>query len=109
MKTPFKLALVAAALGLTTACAPPGAPYSNTHNGALMGATAGAVLGHQLDHRNGAVAGGLAGALIGGSIGNQMDYQEGNYYDYPRRPYRRPWRDYNYDYGPPPGYYRSPY
>ena len=49
MKTPFKLALVAAALGLTTACAPPGAPYSNTHNGARMGATAGAVLGHQLD------------------------------------------------------------
>ena len=59
MKTPFKIGLLAAALGLITACAPPGAPYYHTQNGALMGATAGAVIGHQLDHRNGAVAGGL--------------------------------------------------
>jgi len=58
MKTPFKIAVIAAALAFTAACAPPGAPYYHTQNGALMGATAGAVIGHQLDDRNGAVAGG---------------------------------------------------
>ena len=76
MSTFCKLALLAAALGLTTACAPPGSPYEHAHNGALAGAAAGAVIGHQLDDRNGAVAGGLAGAVIGGSVGSQMDYRE---------------------------------
>ena len=112
MKTPFKIGFLAAALGLIAACAPPGAPYYHTQNGALMGATAGAVIGHQLDHRNGAVAGGLAGALIGGSVGNQMDYQNNYQSDGPYRPYRRlPPRRYYRDNGPPPGYYydRPPY
>ena len=110
MSTFCKLALLAAALGLTTACAPPGSPYEHAHNGALAGAAAGAVIGHQLDDRNGAVAGGLAGAVIGGSVGSQMDYRE-RYEDpepYYRRD-RRPPQDYR-DYGPPPGYdYAEPY
>lgn len=104
MNKPCKIAMLVAALGLTTACATPDAPYYHTQNGALMGATAGAVIGHQLDHRNGAVAGGLAGALIGGSVGNQMDYyrNDGNSYYWRNRP---PPRRYYRDYGPPSGYY----
>lgn len=108
MNMPLKIVFLAAALSLTAACAPPGAPYYRTHNGALMGATAGAVIGHQLDHRNGAVAGGLAGALIGGAIGNQMDYQDyrnGDPYWRNRPPPRRYYRDN----GPPPGYYNPAY
>lgn len=97
MHISFKVVTLVAALGLTTACAPPGAPYYHTQNGALMGATAGAVIGHQLDHRNGAVAGGVAGALLGSAIGSQMDYEQGYAPPPPRR-----WR--RYDYGPPPGY-----
>ena len=100
LHTSLKVMALVTTLGLTTACAPPGAPYYHTQNGALMGATAGAVIGHQLDHRNGAVAGGLAGALIGGTIGNQMDYEQQGYASAPP-PRRRP----RYDYGPPPGYY----
>jgi len=109
MNAPLKIAFFAAVSSLMVICAPPGAPYYRTHNGALMGATAGAVIGHQLDHRNGAVAGGLAGALIGGTIGNQMDnqdYQNNDPYWRNRPPPRR-YRYYRDD-GPPPGYY-DPY
>lgn len=116
MSTPFRIAILAAALGLGTACAPPGAPYYHTQNGALMGATAGAVIGHQIDHRDGAWVGGAAGALLGAAIGNDMDLQDqriddlersNRYYDDgytryappPPNRYRRP----------PPGYYPPPY
>jgi len=117
MRTPFKIALVMAALGLGTACVPPppGAPpnYYAT-SGALLGAATGAVIGHDIDPTGGAGVGALAGALIGGAIGNDMDWQaQGNYYG------GQP--DYRYDdnygyapppptryYGPPPRYYGPP-
>jgi uncharacterized membrane protein len=105
MNKPCKIAMLVTALGLTTACATPDAPYYHTQNGALMGAAAGAVLGHQLDHRNGAVAGGLAGALIGGSVGNQMDYYRNDGDSYYGRNRPPPRRYYYRDYGPPSGYY----
>ena len=97
MKNPFRIAILTAALSLTAACAPPGAPYYHTQNGALMGATAGAVIGHQLDHNNGAVAGGLAGALIGGTVGNQMDYQDQQIYAQQRQIRRMRRNGYYYD------------
>ena len=105
MKNPFRIAILTAALSLTAACAPPGAPYYHTQNGALMVATAGAVIGHQLDHNNGAVAGGLAGALIGGTVGNQMDYQDQQIYAQQRQIRRMRRNGYYYDNGPPPDYY----
>ncbi len=111
MRTPLNLTILAALLGLTTACAPPppGAPpnYYTTGN-ALMGAAAGAAIGHAIDPTGGAVTGALGGALIGGAIGNQMDYQEQQlrYYE------GQPPRYYNYDDGyynrPPPRYYNNP-
>ena len=111
MPTVLKLVLATAVLSLSVACAPPGAPYYHTQNGALAGATAGAVIGHQLDHNNGAVAGGVAGALIGGSIGNQMDYQDQQIYAQQRqirRMQRQGYYNSSPDYGPPPGYYNRP-
>ena len=115
MRAPYKIAILAAALGLNTACAPPGSPsYYHTPTGALIGATAGAVIGHQLDHNTGALAGGVAGGLIGGSIGNYMDMQDQRlnnarsrerYYDgyvSPPSQYRRPPPDYYAPPSPPP-------
>ena len=100
----FRIAAFVTVLGLSSACAPPGAPYYHTQNGALMGATAGAVIGHQLDHRDGAWVGGAAGALMGAAIGNDMDLQDQRIND-------REWRD-RYDdstyYAPPPNRYRRP-
>ena len=117
MYTPLKLTLLASALGLATACAPPprGAPPNyHTTGGALMGAAAGAAVGHAIDPTGGALTGALGGALIGGAVGNQMDYQNqeinrlrGGYYN--DGYYSRPPPRYYRRYGPPPGYYNSPY
>lgn len=117
MRAPCKIALLFAAVGLSAACAPPGAPYYHTQNGALVGATAGAVIGHQIDRYDGAVVGGVAGALVGSAIGSQMDYRDQQidylqarqgYYDDdagfappPPNRYRPPAPD---DYGSPPAY-----
>lgn len=76
MHTLFKIVFLTAAVGLSAACAPPGAPYHHTQNGALVGATAGAVIGHQIDRHDGAVIGGVAGALMGSAVGSQMDYRD---------------------------------
>ena len=106
MRAPFRILILVAIAGLSTACARPG-PYHNTQGGALLGAATGAVIGHQIDHKDGAWIGGATGALIGGAIGNNMDAQER-------------WRDdpgqsdgyYDDDYGryapPPPGQRRRP-
>lgn len=102
MRASFKITIVAAALGLGTACAPPppGAPpnYYAT-SGALLGAMAGAAIGHDIDPTGGAATGALAGALIGGAIGNDMDWQSQGYY-YDERPY--PAYDEDDGYAPPP-------
>ncbi len=106
MRALFKIAFLTAAVSLSAACAPPGAPYYHTQNGALVGATAGAVIGHQIDHRDGAVVGGVAGALVGSAIGSQMDYRDQQSY------YPQAYQRYNDDDAgfapPPPNRYRSP-
>ncbi|QQS53812.1 MAG: glycine zipper 2TM domain-containing protein [Candidatus Competibacteraceae bacterium] len=117
MRAPLKIVILTAIVGLNVACAPPGAPYYHTQNGALVGATAGAVIGHQIDRYDGAVVGGVAGALMGSAIGSQMDYRDQQiqysqsyqgYYDDaagfvppPPRRYRPPAADYD---GAPPVY-----
>ncbi len=106
MRAPFKIVILSAAMGLSTACAPPGAPYYHTQNGALVGATAGAVIGHQIDHQDGAVVGGVAGALVGSAIGSQMDYRD-QQIDYLQARQRYPDDDAGFA-PPPPNRYRPP-
>jgi hypothetical protein len=110
MRTPLKITILAAALGLTAACAPPppgGPPYSHTPGGALLGAAAGAAIGHAIDPTGGAVTGALGGALIGGAIGNQMDYQNQQMYWQGQESRMRRY-GYDDDYYPPPRSYNQP-
>ena len=71
----LRIAAIAAALTLTTACATDD-PYKRTKAGAAIGAVAGAVLGHQVDDKNGRFAGAAIGALTGAAVGNYMDKQQ---------------------------------
>ena len=71
----IKIAAVAAAISLTTACATDD-PNKRAKTGALIGAVAGGVLGHQVNDKNGRYAGAAIGALTGAAVGNYMDKQQ---------------------------------
>lgn len=71
----FKIAAIAAAITLTTACATDD-PNRRAKTGAAIGALAGAVLGHQVNDKNGRYAGAVVGALTGAAVGNYMDKQQ---------------------------------
>jgi len=105
MRTPFKIAILAAVLGLGTACVPPpgGPPPNHAVGGTLFGAAARAAIGHSIDPTGGALVGGVAGALLGGAIGNDMDWREQGYY-YNEQPYDR-YDDSGYVRPPPARYY----
>jgi len=71
----FRIAAIAAAITLTTACATDD-PNKRAKTGAAIGALAGAVLGHQVNDDNGRYAGAAIGALTGAAVGNYMDKQQ---------------------------------
>ena len=71
----FKIAAMATAIALTTACAADD-PHKRAKTGAAIGALAGAVVGHQINDDNGRFAGAAIGALTGAAVGNYMDKQQ---------------------------------
>ena len=71
----LKIAAIAAAITLTTACATDD-PNRRAKTGAAIGAVAGAVVGHQFHDKNGRFAGAAIGALTGAAVGNYMDKQQ---------------------------------